>query len=105
MSEETAGMSAKNTIEKKAKCKYCGSLIQYGNGTSSMGGHLKRCKQNPDSKSNKRRKTSTTPGIDERGISSSPSASKFDQEECRKLLVEMFIGEELPFRFVEKPKF
>ncbi|RYR49431.1 hypothetical protein Ahy_A07g035922 [Arachis hypogaea] len=26
-----------NAIEKKAKCKYCGSLIQYGNGTSSMG--------------------------------------------------------------------
>ncbi|RYR09084.1 hypothetical protein Ahy_B05g077152 [Arachis hypogaea] len=27
-----------NAIEKKAKCKYCGSLIQYGNGT--------KCKQN-----------------------------------------------------------
>ncbi|RYR63975.1 hypothetical protein Ahy_A03g010144 isoform A [Arachis hypogaea] len=26
-----------NATEKKAKCKYCGSLIQYGNGTSSMG--------------------------------------------------------------------
>ncbi|XP_057760442.1 zinc finger BED domain-containing protein RICESLEEPER 2-like [Arachis stenosperma] len=51
-----------NATEKKAKCKYCGSLIKYGNGTSSM-------------------------------------------EEARRALVEMFIGEELPFRFVESPKF
>nr|XP_025677812.1 zinc finger BED domain-containing protein RICESLEEPER 2-like [Arachis hypogaea] len=94
-----------NAIEKKAKCKYCGSLIQYGNGTSSMGGHLRRCKQNPNNDSNKRRKTTTTPTIDERGVLNSPSASKFDQEEARRALVEMFIGEELPFRFVESPKF
>nr|XP_029145226.1 zinc finger BED domain-containing protein RICESLEEPER 2-like [Arachis hypogaea] len=94
-----------NAIEKKAKCKYCGSLIQYGNGTSSMGGHLRRCKQNPNNDSNKRRKTMTTPTIDERGVLNSPSASKFDQEEARRALVEMFIGEELPFRFVESPKF
>ncbi|XP_057759636.1 zinc finger BED domain-containing protein RICESLEEPER 2-like [Arachis stenosperma] len=94
-----------NATEKKAKCKYCGSLIQYGNGTSSMGGHLRRCKQNPNNDSNKRRKTTTTPTIDERGVLNSPSASKFDQEEARRALVEMFIGEELPFRFVESPKF
>ncbi|RYR77667.1 hypothetical protein Ahy_A01g002225 [Arachis hypogaea] len=71
-----------NATEKKAKCKYCGSLIQYGNGTSSIGGHLRRCKQNPNNDSNKRRKTMTTPTIDERGILNSPSASKFDQEEA-----------------------
>ncbi|XP_072081116.1 zinc finger BED domain-containing protein RICESLEEPER 2-like [Arachis hypogaea] len=94
-----------NATEKKVKYKYCGSLIQYGNGTSSMGGHLRRCKQNPNNDSNKRRKTSTTLTIDERGILNSPSASKFDQEEARRALVEMFIGEELPFRFVESPKF
>ncbi|XP_052119311.1 zinc finger BED domain-containing protein RICESLEEPER 2 [Arachis duranensis] len=94
-----------NATEKKAKCKYCGSLIQYGNGTSSMGGHLRRCKQNPNNDSNKRRKTTTTPTIDERGVLNSPSASKFDQEEARRALVEMFIGEELPFRFVKSLKF
>ncbi|XP_052116465.1 zinc finger BED domain-containing protein RICESLEEPER 2-like [Arachis duranensis] len=47
----------------------------------------------------------TTPTIDERGVLNSPSASKFDQEEARRALVEMFIGEELPFCFVESPKF
>ncbi|RYQ84052.1 hypothetical protein Ahy_B10g102936 [Arachis hypogaea] len=26
-----------NATEKKAKCEYCGSLIQYGNGTISTG--------------------------------------------------------------------
>ncbi|RYR29772.1 hypothetical protein Ahy_B01g054283 [Arachis hypogaea] len=71
----TAGMSAstqpsflpsENAIEKKAKCKYCGCLIQYGSGTSSMGGHLRRCKQNPNNDSNKRIKTTTTPTIDKR---------------------------------------
>ncbi|RYR09376.1 hypothetical protein Ahy_B05g077675 [Arachis hypogaea] len=94
-----------NATGKKAKCKYCGRLIQYGNGTDSMGGHLRRCKQNPNNDSNKRRKTTTTPTIDERGVLNSPSASKFDQEEARRALVEMFIGEGLPFRFVESPKF
>ncbi|RYR38401.1 hypothetical protein Ahy_A09g043445 [Arachis hypogaea] len=94
-----------NATEKKTKCKYCGSLIQYGNGTSSMGGHLRICKQNPNNNSNKRRKTTTTPTIDERGVLNSPSASKFDQEEARRALVEMFIGEELPFRFIGSPKF
>ncbi|XP_072081090.1 zinc finger BED domain-containing protein RICESLEEPER 2-like [Arachis hypogaea] len=94
-----------NATKKKAKYKYCGSLIQYGNGTSSMGGHLRRCKQNPNNDSNKRRKTTTTPTIDEHGVLNSPSASKFDQEEARRALVEMFIGEELPFRFVESLKF
>ncbi|XP_072089995.1 zinc finger BED domain-containing protein RICESLEEPER 2-like isoform X2 [Arachis hypogaea] len=93
-----------NDTEKKAKCKYCGSLIQYWNGTSSMGGHLRRCKQNPNNDSNKR-KITTTPTIDEHGALNSPSASKFDQEEAQRALVEMFIGEELPFRFVESPKF
>ncbi|XP_052115925.1 zinc finger BED domain-containing protein RICESLEEPER 1 isoform X1 [Arachis duranensis] len=93
-----------NATEKKAKCKYCGSLIQYWNGTSSMCGHLRRCKQNPNNDSNKR-ETTTTPTIDERGALNSPSASKFDQEEAQRALVEMFIGEELPFRFVESPKF
>ncbi|KAL1344810.1 hypothetical protein AAHE18_08G071600 [Arachis hypogaea] len=85
-----------NAIEKKVKCKYYGSL---------MGGHLRRCKQNPNNDSNKRRKITTTPTIDEHGILNSLSASKFDQEEARRALVEMFIGEELPFRFVEIPKF
>ncbi|XP_052109217.1 uncharacterized protein LOC107460986 [Arachis duranensis] len=94
-----------NAIKKKVKCKYYGSLIQYGNGTSSMGGHLRRCKQNPNNDSNKRRKITTTPTIDEHGVLNSLSASKFDQEEARRALVEMFIGEELPFRFVEIPKF
>ncbi|XP_020970761.1 zinc finger BED domain-containing protein RICESLEEPER 4-like [Arachis ipaensis] len=96
---------AENATEKKAKYKYYGSLIQYGNGTSSMGGHLRRCKQNLNNDSNKRRKTTTTPTIYERGILNSPSASKFDQEEARRALVKMFIGEELPFCFVESPKF
>ncbi|RYR63328.1 hypothetical protein Ahy_A04g021136 isoform D [Arachis hypogaea] len=62
-----------NDTEKKAKCKYCGSLIQYWNGTSSMGGHLRRCKQNPNNDSNKR-KITTTPTIDEHGALNSPSA-------------------------------
>ncbi|XP_057744911.1 zinc finger BED domain-containing protein RICESLEEPER 2-like [Arachis stenosperma] len=94
-----------NATEKKAKCKYYGSLIQYGNGTSSMGGHLRRCKQHPNNDSNKRRKITTTPTIDERGVLNSPNASKFDQEEARRALVEMLIGEELPFHFVESLKF
>ncbi|RYR74883.1 hypothetical protein Ahy_A02g009595 [Arachis hypogaea] len=94
-----------NATEKKAKCNYCGSLIQYGNGTSSMGGHLRRCKKNHNIYLNKRRKTTTTPTIEERGVLNSSNASKFDQEETRRELVGIFIGEELPFCFVESPKF
>ncbi|RYR10038.1 hypothetical protein Ahy_B05g078499 [Arachis hypogaea] len=76
-----------NAIKKKAKCKYCGSLIQYGNGTSSMGGHLRRCKQNPNNDSNKRRKTTTTPTIEKRSVLNSPNAFKFDQEEARRAVI------------------
>ncbi|RYR62123.1 hypothetical protein Ahy_A04g019483 [Arachis hypogaea] len=75
-----------NATEKKAKCKYCGSLIQYGNGTISMGGHLRRCKQNPNNDLNKRRKTRITLTIDEYGVLNSTSASKFDQEEARRVV-------------------
>ncbi|RYR08876.1 hypothetical protein Ahy_B05g076742 [Arachis hypogaea] len=92
-----------NATKKKAKYKYCGSLIQYGNETNSMGGYLRRCKQSPNNDSNKRRKTTTTLTIDERGVLNSPSASKFYQEEDRRALVEIFIRKVLPFRFVESP--
>ncbi|RYR34806.1 hypothetical protein Ahy_A10g049844 [Arachis hypogaea] len=37
-----------------------------------MGGHLRRCKQNPNNDLNKRRKITTTPIIDEHGVLNSP---------------------------------
>ncbi|RYR15815.1 hypothetical protein Ahy_B04g072760 [Arachis hypogaea] len=60
-STQPSSPPSENATEMKAKCKYCGSLIQYWNRTSSMGGHLRTCKKNPNNDLNKRRKTTTTP--------------------------------------------
>ncbi|XP_073220418.1 zinc finger BED domain-containing protein RICESLEEPER 2-like [Cicer arietinum] len=58
--------------------------------------HLKRWKEHPDNQEHKRQKTQN----EELGVVSSPH-STFDQEACRLELVKMFVGVELPFRFVE----
>ncbi|XP_012575436.1 zinc finger BED domain-containing protein RICESLEEPER 2-like [Cicer arietinum] len=79
-----------------AKCHYCGHLIKFKDGTSAMIMHLKRCKEHPDNQEHKRQKTQN----EELGVVSSPH-STFDQEACRLELVKMFVGAELPFRFVE----
>ncbi|XP_058744976.1 zinc finger BED domain-containing protein RICESLEEPER 2-like [Vicia villosa] len=88
--------------EKKAKCQYCGVLIKYSNGTSTMRTHLGRCTvyDNDKTQPNKRRKT-TSDGK----VVCSPSYSKFDQEDCRALLVKTFVCAELPFCFVENEMF
>ncbi|KAL3532616.1 hypothetical protein ACH5RR_006137 [Cinchona calisaya] len=45
--------------EKKATCKYCGSLISCSSrhGTSSLSNHLHRCKKYPYSNTDKKQKT------------------------------------------------
>ncbi|XP_012574105.2 zinc finger BED domain-containing protein RICESLEEPER 2-like [Cicer arietinum] len=79
-----------------AKCHYCGHLIKFKDGTSAMIMHLKRCKEHPDNQEHKRQKTQN----EELSVVSSPH-STFDQAACRLELVKMFVGAELPFRFVE----
>ncbi|XP_073223512.1 zinc finger BED domain-containing protein RICESLEEPER 2-like [Cicer arietinum] len=85
-----------------AKCHYCGNLIKFKDGTNVMTMHLKRCKEHPDNQQHKRQKasSSTKPTKEELGVVSSPH-SMFDQEACRLELVKMFVGAELPFRFME----
>ncbi|CAJ2660805.1 unnamed protein product [Trifolium pratense] len=90
-----------------AKCNYCPSIIiKFKDGTSSMAAHVLRCKNNPDRVGNKRQKTSPTtePAEGEVCVAALPHV-KFDQVACRLELVKMFVGAELPFRFVENEFF
>ncbi|KAJ1442182.1 Zinc finger, BED-type [Sesbania bispinosa] len=70
--------------EKKARCNYCGTLIKYRDGTSGMQTHLKRCKKNPYTVTNKRPRTGassqTIEGQVGGGVGSSPTYFKYDQE-------------------------
>ena len=87
--------------EKKAKCNYCSKPIKFKAGTTSMANHLLRCLKHPDRVASKRQKNSPTTQLTE--VES--SVVKFDQETCRLELVKMFVGAELPFRFVENEFF
>jgi len=87
--------------EKKAKCNYCAKPIKFKLGTTSMANHLLRCPKHPDRVASKMQKTSPTIQLTEE----ESSVVKFDQETCRLELVKMFVGAELPFRFVENEFF
>ena len=71
---------------------------------SSMTAHSKTCKSNPNSESNKRLKitpSSTT-------IVASPSIMvlvKFDQEKCRKVVIDMIVEMELPYMHADHKAF
>ncbi|KAL4365811.1 hypothetical protein AHAS_Ahas07G0143400 [Arachis hypogaea] len=84
-------------IEKYARCKNCNGQIKYAGETSAMRQHWKRCFDS-DNEQSKRQKIEGGTG----GPISSPSVTKFDQAITRSILTEMFVTEELAFRFVER---
>ncbi|PNY04810.1 HAT family dimerization domain-containing protein [Trifolium pratense] len=92
--------------QMQAKYNHCPSKIKFKDGTSTMAAHVLGCKHNPDRVAKKRQKTSPTtiPAEGELCVVSSPHV-KFDQVKCRLELVKMFVGAELPFRFVENEFF
>ncbi|KAL4371448.1 hypothetical protein AHAS_Ahas06G0166800 [Arachis hypogaea] len=87
-------------IEKYARCKNCNGQIKYAGGTSAMRQHWKRCFESNNEHSKRQRIEGGTSGL-----ISSPSVTKFDQAVTRSILTEMFVTEELPFRFVERNVF
>ncbi|WJX45106.1 hypothetical protein P8452_32011 [Trifolium repens] len=68
--------------EKIAICDHCGKKLKY-NGTSSMTTHLKGCKNNPNSESNKRQRNNSSSINVEGQVISSPLVPSFDQEKLR----------------------
>ncbi|XP_072071791.1 zinc finger BED domain-containing protein RICESLEEPER 2-like [Arachis hypogaea] len=87
-------------IEKYARCKNCNGQIKYAGGTSAMRQHWKRCFDSNNEQSKRQRIEGETSGP-----ISSPSVTKFDQAVSRSILTEMFVTEELAFRFVERNVF
>ncbi|KAL4394409.1 hypothetical protein AHAS_Ahas02G0149100 [Arachis hypogaea] len=87
-------------IEKYARCKNCNGQIKYAGGTSAMRQHWKRCFESNNEQSKRQRIEGGTSGL-----ISSPSVTKFDQAVTRSILTEMFVTEELAFRFVERNVF
>ncbi|KAL4315281.1 hypothetical protein AHAS_Ahas15G0169400 [Arachis hypogaea] len=87
-------------IEKYARCKNCNGQIKYAGGTSAMRQHWKRCFDLNNEQSKRQRIEGGTSGL-----ISSPSVTKFDQAVSRSILTEMFVTEELAFRFVERNVF
>jgi hypothetical protein len=71
-----------------------------------MAAHVLRCENHPDRVAEKRQKTSPSTQLaeEELCVVSSPHVN-FDQVKCRLELVKMFVGAELPFRFVENEFF
>ncbi|CAK8562533.1 unnamed protein product [Lathyrus sativus] len=87
-----------------ARCNYYDSKLKSNNGTTSMTGHSKICKSNPNNEANKRLKTtpSSTTNV------TSPSAivlGKFDQEKCRQAVVDMIVEMELPYMHADHKAF
>ncbi|KAL4366059.1 hypothetical protein AHAS_Ahas07G0168200 [Arachis hypogaea] len=87
-------------IEKYARCKNCNGQIKYAGGTSAMRQHWNRCFESNNEQSKIQRIEGGTSGP-----ISSPSVTKFDQAVTRSILTEMFVTEELAFRFVERNVF
>lgn len=92
----------------KGVCNYC--KAEYfadtkEHGTTSMLGHISRCKKMPYNIDTKQAKLAFQPVIGGNKGDVAIVPWKFDQEECRKALCRMIIIDELPFRFVEKEGF
>ncbi|XP_058756596.1 zinc finger BED domain-containing protein RICESLEEPER 2-like [Vicia villosa] len=86
-------------MSKLAKCKQCGSLIEYNGGTSVMLAHFKRCCVNPDNVVNGTMHEPSSSSMENREevVNLSPSVPKFDQV-SRMDLTKMFVAMELPFQ-------
>ncbi|KAK3010916.1 hypothetical protein RJ639_011022 [Escallonia herrerae] len=91
-----------------AICKYCTKKYLYAgvNGTSTLWTHLNvRCKKYPYNRVNKRQGTLSFEPKKEDNTMGDLKASRFSTEECRLILAEMIIVDELPFNHVEKQGF
>jgi hypothetical protein len=92
--------------EDRAKCRYCGKLFRYDtrtNGTSSLKGHLKVCKKNPNKLVIDNQGTlqlQPRPGNSSVGT---VSTWKFDMDDLKNSFAEMIIEDEQPFVLSERP--
>ncbi|KAK2638520.1 hypothetical protein Ddye_026315 [Dipteronia dyeriana] len=91
--------------DKRARCKYCGDSYasDSSSSTTNMNKHIEKwCKKyqpvNPTQKVLVKQPTMS-------GFGSTLGVSKFDQLRCRRVLAEMLILDELPFKFVENRGF
>ncbi|KAL5857275.1 hypothetical protein ACOSQ3_004733 [Xanthoceras sorbifolium] len=84
-----------NDGKKRVRCKYCGVSYGFGSGasTTNMNTHMeKRC-------------TKYRAVVVDENQKINLGLTKFSGEECRRVLAEMLILDELPFRFVENRGF
>ncbi|XP_058725940.1 zinc finger BED domain-containing protein RICESLEEPER 2-like [Vicia villosa] len=80
-----------------ARCNYCGSKLKSNNGTSSMAAHSKKCKS---------KRMKTTPSSKTNVASPSTMVLvKFDQEKCRKAVVDMIVEMDLPYMHADHKAF
>ncbi|KAK2639889.1 hypothetical protein Ddye_027684 [Dipteronia dyeriana] len=91
--------------DKRARCKYCSDSYAFdsSSSTTNMNKHIeKRCKKyqrvDPIQKVLVKQPTMS-------GFEITLGVSKFDQLRCRRVLAEMLILDELPFKFVENRGF
>ena len=83
----------------QAKCKHCGSMIRYNNGTSVMLAHVEIRERKSNNVGKKQKSNSSAMGI------LSPSFTMIDQEACQIALVKLFVALEFSFRMVEHKAF
>ncbi|XP_059658578.1 zinc finger BED domain-containing protein RICESLEEPER 1-like [Cornus florida] len=96
-------------IEKEgggARCKYCNVKYQWvsGNGTSTMGRHITRCKMYPYNKY-KKQKILSFQSTTEDSCDNNLGVWKSDQELGKEAVAKMIIMDGLPFNFVERERF
>ena len=92
--------------EEKAKCKYCGGLYMCDtktNGTSSLNGHLKICRKNPNKKVVDKQGTLQLQPSHGNSSVGTVSTWKFDLDELKLSFAEMLIEDEQPFVASERP--
>ncbi|KAL1161664.1 hypothetical protein V6Z11_A07G151000 [Gossypium hirsutum] len=92
----------------KAKCNYCQNEFCCDvkrNGTGSLKYHIGACKKNPSNVVDTSQGQLVLPRKGVEGGEGHLSTWRFDQEACRKLLAQMIVIDELPFKFVESEGF
>ncbi|KAM0037822.1 putative transcription factor/ chromatin remodeling BED-type(Zn) family [Helianthus debilis subsp. tardiflorus] len=95
--------------KRMAKCNYCARVFNVSSnkcGTSPLNNHLPACPSNPNKESSNQ--TNLVFGNESKVDNESKVnllAWKFDQQACRRAIVQMIIIDELPFKFVENRGF
>nr|GEU54626.1 zinc finger BED domain-containing protein DAYSLEEPER-like [Tanacetum cinerariifolium] len=97
-----------NNEKPRAKCNYCGAVYsgEMKSGTSTLWGHLNKCKSNSTNPPTDRTHLAFNMRVVETGeMKLTLQAWKFDQQKCRNAIAEMIIIDESPLKFVENEGF